>query len=72
MKCVSYTRTTSCNSGGDIPRKTIEEQNADISQYAKEHKLKVTKKYTDRSNDPSAITGFETMRMDGLSRQFDL
>ena len=71
MRCVSYTRTTSCNNGGDIPRKTIEEQNADISQYAKEHNLRVVKKYTDRANDPAAITGFEAMRMDGLSRGFD-
>ena len=71
MRCVSYTRTTSCNSGGDIPRKTIEEQNADISRYAKEHNLRVVKKYTDRANDPAAITRFEAMRMDGLSRSFD-
>lgn len=72
MRCVSYTRTTSCCRNNAVPVLSVSEQNDHIKAYAKSNGIRILKKYSDRKNDPSEIAEFEKMRLDGLNRTFDL
>lgn len=84
MKCVSYTRLVSgglnqLKSYGDIlglevPQisKPIAEQNELIANYAKQFHWNISKKYTDRKEDPEDETSFLQLREDGISRKYDL
>ena len=70
MKCVSYTRLvsgglTQLKSYGDIlglevpqTSKPIAEQNELIANYAKQFHWNISKKYTDRKEDPEDETSF--------------
>lgn len=72
MRCVSYTRTTSCSRKQSIPVFTVAEQNEHVREYVRSNELKLRKKYSDRKDDPAEISDFENMRQDGLNRKFDL
>ena len=71
MRCVSYTRVTSCNRL-DAPVYSIAEQNEHIREFAKAKGFSVQKKYSDRVADPECVAEFERMRIDGLNRGFDM
>ena len=44
MRIVSYTRTTSCFPGAEIPTNVISEQNEQIRAFAEERGWKITDK----------------------------
>lgn len=72
MRCVSYTRTTSCKSSESIPTDIIRQQNEQIQKYIQSHGWKLVAKYSDRKRDDNENTAFEEMTMDGISRKFDM
>ena len=72
MRCVSYTRTTSCCKNDSVQVYSIAEQNEHIKEYVRTNGIRLLKKYSDRKNDPDEISDFEKMRIDGLNRRFDL
>ena len=60
MRAVSYTRSTSCFPGdNDIPADVITAQNEAIRAFAKEHKWKITGRYSDRRQEKTENTAFE-------------
>lgn len=71
MRIVSYTRTTSCFPGAEIPANVITEQNYRIKSYADSHGWKIADKYSDRKKDEKENTSFERLLQDGISRKFD-
>lgn len=72
MRCVSYTRTTSCCWEKETPGDVIGQQNTRIQEYAHAMGWKIEKKYSDRKNDPDTHEAFDSLREDGVSRQFDM
>lgn len=72
MRCVSYTRTTSCKSSESIPTDIIQQQNEQIQKYIQSHGWKLVTKYSDRKRDDNENTAFEEMTVDGISRKFDM
>lgn len=71
MRIVSYTRTTSCFPGAEIPVNVITAQNDRIRMYAQQHGWKIADKYSDRKKDQSENTSFEQLLQDGIQRKFD-
>lgn len=71
MRIVSYTRTTSCYPGADIPANIITEQNDRIKDYADRHGWKIAEKYSDRKKDRNENSSFEELLQDGIQRKFD-
>lgn len=72
MRCVSYTRTTSCRDAGEIPADIIQQQNLHIQNYLKSHGWRLDGKYSDRKKSQDENAAFETMVQDGISRRFDM
>lgn len=72
MKVVSYTRTTTCKPGDDIPSDIIKQQNDRIQEFCKSHGWKITHKYSDRKWDSEEETEFRELLEDGMKRKFDL
>lgn len=48
MRCVSYTRTTSCKEDGKIPADIIKQQDQHIQEYLKKQGWTLSAKYCDR------------------------
>lgn len=71
MRIVSYTRTTSCFPGEEIPANVITAQNERIRKYVEKHGWKIAGKYSDRKKDQSENTSFERLLQDGVQRKFD-
>lgn len=71
MRCVSYTRTTSCYPGADIPSDVITSQNERIKNYAVKHGWKIENRYSDRKKSKEENTAFEQLLNDGIQRKFD-
>lgn len=71
MRIVSYTRTTSCFPGDEIPANVITEQNDRIKEFAEKHEWKISEKYSDRKKDPTENSAFEKLLEDGIQRKFD-
>ena len=71
MRCVSYTRTTSCKNTKKIPSDIIQQQNEHIQNYIQSHGWKLVAKYSDRKKDENENTAFEEMTADGINRKFD-
>ena len=72
MRCVSYTRTTSCKNTKKIPSDIIQQQNEHIQKYIQSHGWKLVAKYSDRKKDENENTAFEEMTADGINRKFDM
>ena len=72
MRCVSYTRYTSCIKNKEIPSNTILLQNQNIERYARARKWVIRKKYADRKRDLQSEDAFLEMQKDGMARQFDM
>ena len=72
MRCVSYTRTTSCKNTKNIPSDIIQQQNEHIQNYIQSHGWKLVAKYSDRKKDENENTAFEEMTADGINRKFDM
>ena len=72
MRCVSYTRTTSCKDTKIIPSDIIQQQNEHIQNYIQSHGWKLVAKYSDRKKDENENTAFEEMTADGINRKFDM
>lgn len=72
MRCVSYTRTTSCKNTKNIPSDIIQQQNEHIQNYIQSHGWKLVAKYSDRKKDANENTAFEEMTADGINRKFDM
>lgn len=72
MRCVSYTRATSCKEKGNIPSDIIQQQNQHIQKYIQSQGWKLAAKYSDRKKDENENTAFEEMTSDGVNRKFDL
>lgn len=72
MRCVSYTRTTTCIRGDMNPENVISHQNEVIRQFMKERGWKLDGKYSDRKNSDQEDAAFQRMRMDGMARKFDM
>lgn len=72
MRCVSYTRYTSCIKNKEIPSNTILLQNQNIERYARSRKWVIRRKYADRKRDPQSEEAFLEMQKDGMARQFDM
>ena len=72
MRCVSYTRTTSCKNTKKIPSDIIQQQNEHIQNYIQSHGWKLVAKYSDRKKDENENTAFEEMTADGINRKFDM
>ena len=68
MRCVSYTRTTSCCATEEKTENVIGIQNKQIQSFLKERGWKLEEKYSDRKNDKDADAGFQKLRADGMSR----
>lgn len=72
MRCVSYTRTTSCKAY-DVPASDIiGQQNERIQMMAKKNGWVITEKYSDRRKSEDAKESFEKLLEDGISRKFDM
>lgn len=71
MRIVSYTRTTSCFPGTEIPDRVITGQNERIKSFADRHGLRISDKYSDRKKDQNENTAFEQLLQDGIRRKFD-
>ena len=71
MRIVSYTRTTSCFPGAEIPANVITVQNERIRGYVEKHGWKISGKYSDRKKDKNENASFEKMLQDGIQRKFD-
>lgn len=72
MRCVSYTRTTSCKEGGKIPADIIKQQDQHIQEYLKKQGWTLSAKYCDRKKDTEENTAFEELTKDGIDRKFDM
>lgn len=72
MRVVSYTRSTSCLQGEDIPKNVIGIQNEHITAYAKMQGWAITQKYSDRKVDIDEDAAFQQLLADGISRKFDV
>lgn len=72
MRCVSYTRTTSCKNTEKIPSDIIQQQNEHIQNYIQSHGWKLVAKYSDRKKNENENTAFEEMTADGINRKFDM
>ena len=72
MRCVSYTRTTSCKEKNSIPSDIIQQQNRHIQDYIQSHGWKLVAKYSDRKKDDNENAAFESMTLDGINRNFDI
>lgn len=68
MRFVSYTRTTSCYPGADIPSDVITSQNERIKNYAVKHGWKIENRYSDRKKSKEENTAFEQLLNDGIQR----
>lgn len=71
MRCVSYTRTTSCKEDGKIPADIIKQQDQHIQEYLKKQGWTLSAKYCDRKKDTEENTVFEELTKDGINRKFD-
>ena len=72
MRCVSYTRTTSCKEDGKIPADIIKQQDQHIQEYLKKQGWTLSAKYCDRRKDTEENTAFEELTKDGIDRKFDM
>lgn len=72
MRCVSYTRTTSCKEDGKIPADIIKQQDQHIQEYLKKQGWTLSAKYCDRKKDTEENTVFEKLTKDGINRKFDM
>ena len=72
MRCVSYTRTTTCLRGESSAENVISQQNRIIRDFMKERGWKLDAKYSDRKNNDQEETAFQKMRLDGIARKFDM
>ena len=72
MRCVSYTRTTSCKEDGKIPADIIKQQDQHIQEYLKKQGWTLSAKYCDRKKDTEENTAFEELTKDGIDRKFDM
>ena len=72
MRCVSYTRTTSCKEDGKIPADIIKQQDQHIQEYLKKQGWTLSAKYCDRKKDTEENTAFEELTKDGIDRKFDI
>lgn len=72
MRCVSYTRFTSCKEKRDIPSDIIQQQNQRIQNYIQSHGWKLVAKYSDRKKNENENAAFEEMTEDGINRKFDM
>ena len=72
MRCVSYTRMTSCKENGKIPADIIKQQDQRIQEYLEKQGWTLSAKYCDRKKDPEENTVFEEMTEDGINRKFDM
>ena len=72
MRCVSYTRMTSCKEDGKIPADIIKQQDQHIQEYLKKQGWTLSAKYCDRKKDTEENTAFEELTKDGINRKFDM
>ena len=75
MRCVSYTRTTTCLRGEAVEavaENVISQQNRIIRDYMKERGWKLDAKYSDRKNNEQEETAFQKMRLDGTDQKIPL
>ena len=72
MRCVSYTRMTSCIEDGKIPADIIKQQDQHIQEYLKKQGWTLSAKYCDRKKDTEENTVFEELTKDGINRKFDM
>ena len=72
MRCVSYTRMTSCKEDGKIPADIIKQQDQHIQEYLKKQGWTLSAKYCDRKKDTEENTVFEELTKDGINRKFDM
>ena len=72
MRCVSYTRTTSCKEDGKIPADIIQQQDQHTQEYLKKQGWTLSAKYCDRKKDTEENTVFEELTKDGINRKFDM
>lgn len=72
MRCVSYTRTTSCKEDGKIPADIIKRQDQHIQEYLKKQGWTLSAKYCDRKKDTEENAAFEELTKDGIDRKFDM
>ncbi len=71
MRVVSYTRSTSCFPGENIPADVIKEQNDRIRIFADKYGWKISDKYSDRKRDCNENNAFKELLKDGILRKFD-
>ncbi len=67
MIAASYTRKNT--KFGDVI--SVSEQNIQIEQFAKEHRIRITQRYSDKKSEPDSEDGFLEMKEAGLNRRFD-
>lgn len=72
MRCVSYTRFTSCAVERSTPADIIGQQNTRIQAFCAENGWKIEEKYSDRKNDPETDDAFQRLREDGIARKFEM
>lgn len=72
MRCVSYTRTTSCKDDGKIPVDIIRQQDEHIQAYIQKKGWTLSAKYCDRKKEKEENTAFEAMTVDGINRKFQM
>ena len=72
MRCVSYTRMTSCKEDGKIPADIIKQLDQHIQEYLKKQGWTLSAKYCDRKKDTEENTVFEELTKDGINRKFDM
>lgn len=72
MRCVSYTRTTSCKEDGQIPVDIIKQQDEHIQTYIQKKGWTLSAKYCDRKKEKDENTAFEAMTADGINRKFEM
>lgn len=72
MRCASYARLVSCKPEKETPKDIIRQQNDHIRNFIKEKGWELTKKYTDRKKNMEADDAFQQLRLDGISRKFDM
>ena len=72
MRCVSYTRFTSCVPEKVTPSDIVSIQNERIQKYIRQNGWELVGKYTDRKKDATADEAFRTMQRDGVNRKFDM
>lgn len=72
MRAVSYTRTTTCVPFEEVPADIIKHQNDRILEFCKNHRFKISHKYSDRKYDSDEETEFRELLADGMKHKFDL